>query len=55
MKKIYIAPTMICVKMKKSRVLTGSLNGDGLNMRINSTTISGSADAREADFDDEDF
>ena len=55
MKKIYIAPTMICVKMKKSRVLTGSLKGDGLNMRINSSSTSGDADARGFDIDEEDF
>lgn len=53
MKKTYIAPTTICVKMKTSKILMGSLNGDGLNMRINGGTISGDADARSFDFEDE--
>ncbi len=58
MKKIYIAPTMICVKMKTSKILMGSLTGDGVNMRINNSTFdsgSANADARGFDLDEDDF
>ena len=51
MKKTYIEPALMCVKINAVNLLT--LSGDGLHMNISSTEASGDAEGREAEFDDE--
>lgn len=55
MKKTYIEPIITIVAVRSQNVLAGSLNGDGLNMRINSSSTTGAADSRRdnSDWDDE--
>lgn len=56
MKKTYIEPMTKAVVLRyNAQLCTSSLTGDGLNMKINSTSTSGAADSRAAnDWDDED-
>ena len=49
MKKTYIEPTMIVVKLPERLVLAN------LSVSVNGTTNSGTADARSLDLDNEDF
>lgn len=54
MKKIYIEPMMKIVTIHCEGVIASSLSGEGVNMKINSGTIEGSADSRGGSFwDDE--
>ena len=55
MKKTYIEPALKCVAFKASKFLCGSLRGDGLQMDISSTGASYDADAREFEFDDDEY
>ena len=53
MKKTYIEPALKCVKINAVNLLT--ISGDGLHMDISSTGASYDADAREYEFDDDEY
>lgn len=55
MKKTYIEPQMKCIAFKASKFLCGSLKGDGLQMGISSTGADSEGDAREYEFDDDEY
>ena len=54
MKKIYIEPKTVSMTVKCEQLLS-AVSGDGVNMRINSTSTDGAADSRSAGgfFDDD--
>lgn len=56
MKKTYIQPNMKSVKLVCESIIAGSLNGDGVNMKINNTGAGYDGDSRGggAFWDDED-
>lgn len=53
MKKTYIEPALMCVKINAVNLLT--ISGDGLHMNISSEGATSDADAREYEFDDEEY
>ena len=55
MKKTYIEPKTECVIVKCGQLLQ-AVSGDGLNMRINSSSVEGAGDSRGGGsfWDDED-
>jgi hypothetical protein len=48
MKKTYIEPMILIVAVRCTGVIAGSLTGDGVHMKINSTSIEGDADSRQS-------
>ena len=47
--KKYIEPKTALVEVSYIGIIAGSMKGDGLNMTINNSTITGDADAREGE------
>ncbi len=47
--KKYIEPKTALVEVSYIGIIAGSMKGDGLNMTINNTTITGAADAQEGE------
>ncbi len=47
--KKYIEPKTTQIEVKCESFIAASLKGDGLNVTINNTNVTGDADAREGD------
>lgn len=54
MKKTYIQPDMKSVKLVCESIIAGSLNGDGVHMKINNAVATSDGDSRDGGFWDDD-